>query len=117
MTYVWAFLIGGLLCALAQLVLDLTPPRFTQGHVMVLFVVLGAIAAGFGIYRPLVELAGAGATLPLPGFGFALVEGALQGAGKGLAGILAGGLSATALGLTIAVLGGLLTAVLFNPKG
>ncbi|PZN11757.1 MAG: stage V sporulation protein AE [Bacillota bacterium] len=117
MTYLWAFLIGGLLCALAQLVLDLTPPRFTQGHVMVLFVVLGAVAAGFGVYRPLVELAGAGATLPLPGFGFALVEGAMQGAAKGLAGILAGGLSATALGLTVAVLGGLVTALLFNPKG
>ncbi|GAB6875978.1 SpoVA/SpoVAEb family sporulation membrane protein [Thermaerobacter litoralis] len=117
MSYLWAFVIGGLLCTLAQLVLDLTPPRFTQGHVMVLFVVLGAIAGGLGLYRPLVELAGAGATIPLPGFGFALVEGAMKGAAQGLGGILAGGLAATALGLTVAVLGGLLTALLFNPKG
>ena len=117
MSYFWAFVVGGLLCTLAQLVLDLTPARITQGHVMVLFVVLGALAGGLGLYRPLVELAGAGATIPLPGFGFALVEGALQGASKGLAGILAGGLAATALGLTVAVLGGLLTALFFNPKG
>lgn len=117
MSYFWAFVIGGLLCASAQLVLDLTPNTFTQGHVMVMFVVFGAIAAGLGLYRPLVELAGAGATIPLPGFGFALVQGALKGASQGLAGILAGGLAATALGLTVAVVGGLLTAVLFNPKG
>ncbi|PZN07187.1 MULTISPECIES: SpoVA/SpoVAEb family sporulation membrane protein [Thermaerobacter] len=117
MSYLLAFVVGGLLCTLAQLVLDLTPPRFTQGHVMVLFVVLGAVAGGLGLYRPLVELAGAGATIPLPGFGFALVEGALQGASRGLGGILAGGLGATALGLTVAILGGLLTALLFNPKG
>lgn len=116
MDYLLAFLVGGALCLVAQLVLDLT--RLTQAHVMVLFVALGAVASGMGLYDPLVTLGGAGATVPLPGFGHALVQGMLEGARKdGLPGLLTGGLAATALGLTAAILFGYLMSVLFTPRG
>jgi stage V sporulation protein AE len=114
--YLWAFVIGGALCAVAQLVVDLTP--LTPAHTMVLFVSLGAVAAGLGVYEPMVKLAGAGATVPLPGFGYALVKGILkETAAKGALGLLTGGLTATSLGITAAVLFGYLMAVVFNPKG
>lgn len=116
MEFVAAFLVGGTLSLVAQLVLDLG--KLTTAHVMVLFVSLGAVASGMGLYEPLVNLGGAGATVPLPGFGHALVQGILEGARKdGLFGLFAGGLTATALGLTAAVLFGYLVALVFNPKG
>lgn len=114
--YIWAFIVGGALCVLAQLVLDLT--QLTQAHVMVLFVSLGAVVSGIGWYKPLVELGGAGATIPLPGFGHALVEGITKEVGKlGLMGLFSGGLTATSLGLTVAIVAGYAIALLFNPKG
>jgi len=116
MDYVWAFVVGGLLCVLAQLVLDLT--RLTQAHVMVLFVSLGAVVSGLGWYKPLVELGGAGAMIPLPGFGHALVQGIMKELPKsGWIGLFTGGLSATAFGLTVAIVAGYGVALLFNPKG
>lgn len=115
MTFLWAFLIGGLLCVLAQLTVDLT--NLTPAHVMVLFVVLGAIAGGLGLYAPLVRFAGAGATVPLPGFGYTMVEGigkAVQS--TGVMGLLTGGLTAAAGGIKAAVLFGLAAALVFKPK-
>lgn len=111
-----AFLVGGALCTVAQLVLDLA--QLNPAHVMVLFVSLGAVASGLGLYEPLVRLAGAGATVPLPGFGHSLVQGIMKDIGsKGWLGLFTGGFTATATGLSVAVVFGWLMAVLFNPKG
>ncbi|MCX7780253.1 MAG: stage V sporulation protein AE [Negativicutes bacterium] len=111
-----AFVIGGLICVIGQLLMDLTP--LTPAHVLVLFVVSGAILSGMGLYQPLVELAGAGATVPLPGFGHSLVSGTLEDIGKyGFWGIFSGALRATATGLSAAIAFGFIMAVLFNPKG
>ena len=116
MMFVWAFVVGGLLCALAQLVVDLTP--LTPAHTMVAFVSLGAVLSALGVYGPLVKLAGAGATVPLPAFGHALVEGATKAVEtQGPIGLLTGGLQTVSLGLTVAILFGYGIAVLFNPKG
>lgn len=116
MNFLWAFIVGGLLCVAAQLLLDLT--KLTPAHVMVIFVILGAVASGLGIYGPLVKLAGAGATVPLTSFGHALVQGVMEDLNKfGPAGLLSGGFRATATGLGAAVIFGYLVAVMFNPKG
>jgi stage V sporulation protein AE len=114
--FVWAFLVGGGLCALAQLVTDLTP--LSTAHTMVLFVVLGAVAAGLGLYDPLVRWAGAGASVPLPGFGNVLVQGIFKEVGRhGAAGLMTGGLTASAAGITMAVVFASLAALLARPKG
>lgn len=100
----------------AQLVMDLG--RLTGAHTMVVFVVLGAVMSGLGLYEPLIRFAGAGASIPLPAFGHALVQGMLRGARTGgLTGLLAGGLAATATGLTVAILFGLGMALITRPKG
>jgi stage V sporulation protein AE len=115
MTLVGAFVIGGLLCALAQLTVDTT--TFTPAHVMVLFVVLGAVAGGLGIYEPLVRLGGAGATIPLPGFGYTMVEGIDKAVkSEGLMGLLTGGLTAAAGGIKSAVIFGLAASLIFKPR-
>lgn len=111
-----AFVVGGAICVLAQLTLDLT--KLTGAHVMVLFVVLGAIVSGFGLYEPLIAFAGAGAAIPLPAFGHALVAGTLKGAAeRGFIGFVSGGLTATATGLTVAILFGFTMALVFRPRG
>lgn len=111
-----AFLVGGVWCALAQLVLDLSKAQ--PAHVMVLFVVLGAAASGLGWYGPLVERAGAGASIPLTGFGHTLVQGMAEDvARKGAMGLLTGGLRATSLGLSAAIFFAWLMSVIFNPRG
>ncbi len=115
MTFVWAFVVGGLLCVIAQLVLDLS--SLSPAHVLVLFVVIGAILGGVGLYRPLVAFAGAGATVPLPGFGYTLVEGiATAVKTKGLLGLFTGGLTAAAGGIKASVIFGLTVALIFKPK-
>lgn len=111
-----AFVVGGLLCVLAQAVVD--GAHLTPGNAMVLFVVLGAVASGVGLYEPLVKLAGAGATVPLPGFGHALVQGVIQDVARtGWVGLFTGGITATAMGITAAVVFGSLMALIFNPRG
>jgi len=115
-SYAVAFVVGGLMCVLAQLVLDLT--RLTAAHVMVLFVVLGAVAGGLGLYQPLVEFAGAGALVPLPSFGNAVFQGIMEDVDtRGFIAVFTGGLTAAAWGITSAILFGWLVAALFNPKG
>lgn len=111
-----AFAVGGLLCVAAQAVVD--GAHLTAAHTMVLFVVLGAVASGLGLYEPLVKIAGAGATVPLPGFGHALVQGIIQEASRtGWVGLFTGGFTATAMGITAAVVFGALMALIFNPRG
>lgn len=114
--YMMAFIIGGLICVIGQLIMDLTP--LTPAHVLVLFVVLGALLSGVGWYQPLVDLGGAGATIPLPGFGHALVVGTIEDVDKyGFWGIFSGALRASATGVMAAVVFGFSMSVLFNPKG
>lgn len=111
----WAFVVGGLLCALAQLLLDTS--NLTPAHVLVLFVVAGALAGGTGWYHALVKVAGAGASVPLPGFGYTLVKGigeAVQE--KGAWGLFTGGLEAAGGGIKAAVLFGLAAALVFRPR-
>lgn len=114
--YLMAFIIGGLICVVGQLIMDLTP--LTPAHVLVLFVVLGALLSSMGLYQPLVDLGGAGATVPLPGFGHNLVTGTIEDIDKyGFTGIFTGPLRAAAAGVTAAVVFGLIMAALFNPRG
>lgn len=116
MTLVRAFLVGGLLCALAQLILDKT--KANPAIIMVSAVSVGAVLSGLGLYAPLVKLGGAGATIPLTGFGHLLVTGMVEDAQRtGLFGILTGGFRAASSALMAAVVFGYLMAILFNPKG
>lgn len=113
-----AFLLGGVLCAIGQLIMDLTPFKITPGHILVGYVTIGAVLSAVGLYGPLVDWGGAGATVPLSGFGHSLAQGAIEGVkGKGLLGALGGGLEATAVGITAAIVFGLITATFFNPRG
>ena len=115
-TYLMAFVIGGLICVLGQLLMDLTP--LTPAHVLVLFVVLGCVFSSLGLYQPLIDIGGAGATVPLPGFGHSLVSGTIEEVNKaGFWGIFTGAVKATAAGITAAVVFGLAIAIVFNPKG
>lgn len=116
MNLVIAFLVGGAICLVAQLALDLT--NLDAAHTMVLFVSLGAVAGGLGLYEPLVQFSGAGALVPLPSFGNALVKGVLEAWNQdGPLAMLGGALEATAVGLGSAILFGWLVAVVFQPKG
>jgi stage V sporulation protein AE len=111
-----AFIIGGFICVIGQLLMDLTP--LTPAHVLVLFVVLGGILSGLGLYQPLVDIGGAGATIPLLGFGHTLVVGTIEEINQiGFMGIFTGALKASAAGVMAAVVFGFIMAVLFNPKG
>jgi stage V sporulation protein AE len=118
MDYVKAFVIGGGICVIGQLLMDMTSYRITPAHILVGFVTGGVVLSAIGVYQPLVDFAGAGATVPLPGFGHLLAQGAISGAReKGLLGAFSGGLEATAVGIAAAVIFGYLVAVVFTPKG
>ena len=109
-----AFVVGGLICVIGQILMQTT--KLTSARILVLFVVSGAILTGVGIYKPLVDCAGAGATVPLTGFGYSLAMGAIEGVNKyGLIGALCGGVTKTAAGISAAVLFGLLNALIFKP--
>ena len=115
MDYVKAFLVGGGICLIAQLLIDYT--KLTPAKILVSFVVLGVILGGIGLYQPLVEFAGAGASVPLLGFGNTLAKGVREAVKEdGFLGILTGGLKATAGGITVAVFAGLLVSLIFKPK-
>lgn len=115
MEYLKAFAVGGAICAVGQLLLDKT--KLTPARILVCFVVLGVILGGCGVYAPLVEFAGAGATVPLTGFGYNLARGVKQAVQEdGLSGVLTGGLKAAAGGIAAAVFFGFLAALLFKPK-
>ena len=115
MQYLWAFLVGGAICVIGQLLLSFT--RLTSARILVLFVVTGVVLGGIGVYQPLVDFAGAGASVPLLGFGNALAKGAIEGAkAHGILGAFSGGISATAAGVSAAILFGWLAALLFRPR-
>lgn len=115
MDIVRAFLIGGAICVVGQLLIDLT--KMTPARVLVLFVVLGCVLGGLGWYEHLINYAGAGASVPLPGFGYLLSKGVKKAVDeKGLVGVLIGGFTAMAGGVTAAVVFGYLAALVFNPK-
>lgn len=115
-TYWTAFLVGGLISTIGQLLLDLT--KMTPAHVMSTLVVAGAVLDGLGLYEPLIEFAGAGATVPITSFGNSLVHGALAEAEQhGLVGIITGIFEVTSAGISAAIIFGFLAAVIFKPKG
>lgn len=110
-----AFLIGGLICVIGQILIDKT--KLTPARILVSFVVLGVILTAIGIYEPLVDFAGAGATVPLTGFGYTLAEGVKKAVAEhGLIGALTGGLIATAGGITAAITFGLLASLFSKPR-
>lgn len=115
MEYVKCFIVGGLICVLGQILLDRT--NLTNGRIMVLFLVVGAFLGAIGVYEPLVDFAGAGATVPICGFGYALAKGAMEEVtATGILGAFSGGLRATASGITVAIVFGYLAALVANPK-
>lgn len=115
MEYIKAFLIGGLICGLTQILMDKT--KLMPGRIMVLLVVSGTILGFLGLYDPFVEWAGAGASVPLFGFGNTLWKGVKEGIGKdGLLGLFTGGFTASAAGISGALIFGYLASLLFSPK-
>lgn len=112
--FVKAFLVGGAICTLGQIIINFT--HLTNGKILVLFLVVGAILEGFGLYSKLIDFAGAGASVPISGFGSALVKGAVKTSKeKGVYGALTGGLASCATGISIAIVSGYLVSVLFKP--
>ena len=115
MDYVKAFLVGGFLCVIAQVIIDKT--KLTPARILVSYVVTGVSLGGLGLYEPLVNFAGAGATVPLTGFGYALANGVRKAVEEqGFLGILTGGLAACAGGITAAMVAGLLASFFFRAK-
>ncbi|MDQ0233575.1 stage V sporulation protein AE [Metabacillus malikii] len=116
MEYVWAFVIGGAICIVGQILLDVF--KFTPAHVMSIFVVSGAILDGFGLYDKLIEFAGAGATVPITSFGHSLLHGAMHQAKEhGFIGIGIGIFELTSAGISAAILFAFIIALIFKPKG
>ena len=115
LSYVWAFLVGGAFSVVAQILIDKT--KLTPARILVSYVVAGVILSGLGLYGPLVEFAGCGATTPLAGFGHLMAEGVRRAVNaRGLLGALSGGIAASAAGITAALMFGLLSAVFFRGK-
>lgn len=115
MEYVKAFVCGGLLCVIGQLLIDKT--KLTPARILTAYVVAGVFLTAIGVYAPLVEFAGAGATVPLTGFGYALAKGVARAVvDKNFLGIFTGGLTATAGGVGAAIVFALLVALIFKPK-
>jgi len=114
--FFWAFVVGGIICVIGQVMMDVF--KLTPAHTLSILVVAGAILDGFGLYEPLIDFAGAGATIPITSFGNALVHGALQEADKhGIIGVLTGMFEVTSAGISAAIVFGFIGALLFRPKG
>lgn len=115
MDYIKAFIVGGFFCLIGQVLIDKT--KLTPARILVSYVVAGVLLSGLGLYEPIAEFAGAGATVPLTGFGHALAKGVREAVEeKGLLGALTGGLKATAGGITAAVVSGLIVSLIFRDK-
>lgn len=115
MDYLKAFVFGGLLCLCGQILIDKT--KLTPARILVGFVVTGVILSAIGIYKPLIETFGAGASVPLTGFGHIIADGVRKAIDeKGFLGVITGGLTASAGGITAAILAGLLAGIIFKPK-
>ena len=115
MDYLKAFVFGGLLCLIGQILIDKT--KLTPARILVSYVVIGVFLGAIGAYKPFAEFAGAGATVPLTGFGYNLAKGVKEAVqSEGFLGIFTGGLKATSGGITVAVFAGLLASLIFKPK-
>lgn len=115
MEYMKTFMVGGFFCFIGQLLIDKT--KLTPARILVGYVVIGVILGAIGVYKPLVEFAGAGATVPLTGFGYTLSKGVKEAVQQdGFIGILTGGLRSTAGGITAAMVAGLIMSVLFKAR-
>lgn len=114
-SYINAFLVGGTICLIGQILIDKT--KLTPAKILVIFVSLGTILGALGIYEKLVQIGGAGATIPLPGFGYALAKATIKEVNEhGLLGVFTGGMKGAAGGLTAAIFFGYIMALIFNPK-
>ena len=115
MDYLKAFLVGGTLCLIGQILIDKT--KLTPARILVSYVVIGVFLGAVGVYKPLADFAGAGATVPLTGFGYSLAKGVKEAVQQdGFLGIFTGGLKATAGGITVAIISGLIVSLIFKPK-
>ena len=115
MDYIKAFLVGGAICLIGQVLIDQT--KLTPARILVSFVVLGVVLGGMGVYEPLVKFAGAGASVPLTGFGNLIAKGVRKAIEQdGFIGIFTGGLTAAAGGITAAIIAGVVVSFLFKPK-
>lgn len=115
MDYIKAFLVGGLICLLGQILIDKT--KLTPARILVSYVVLGVVLGGIGIYQPVAEFAGAGASVPLTGFGNTLAKGVKEAVNSdGFLGIFTGGLKSAAGGITAAIFAGLLASIIFKAR-
>ena len=112
--FIKAFVVGGFICVIAQILINYT--KITSGRILVSFLLIGVFLQAFGLYQYLVDFAGAGATVPISGFGYLLANWAIKGAEDGLFGALTGGITAAAAGLTVAILFGYVFALIFKPK-
>lgn len=116
MIFLWAFIVGGLICVLGQIMFDVF--KLTPAHTLTSLVILGAILDGLGLYEPLIDFAGAGATVPITSFGNSLVHGALEEANNhGLIGVITGIFEVTSAGISAAIIFGVIGALIFKPKG
>lgn len=114
--FIWAFLLGGSICVVGQIMIDVF--KLTPAHTTSTLVVVGAILGGFGLYEPLIEFAGAGASVPITSFGNALVKGALSEAKRtGIIGVLTGIFEVTSSGISCAIIFGFMASLVFKPKG
>lgn len=115
MIFFWAFVVGGIICVIGQIMFDVF--KLTPAHTLSLLVVAGAVLDGFGLYEPLIDFAGAGATVPITSFGNSLVHGAMAEAEKhGLIGVVTGMFEVTSAGISAAIIFGVIGAILFKPK-
>lgn len=113
-TFLKAFAVGGLICMIAQIVINFTD--LTAGKILVLFMLAGVVLQTLGLYQYLVDFAGAGATVPISGFGYLLANGAIKGAQKGLFGAFTGALSAASAGISAAVIFSFIMAMIFTSR-
>ena len=109
-----AFAVGGGICLIAQIIINFTD--LTAGKILVYFMLAGVVLTAVGVYQPLVEFAGAGATVPISGFGYLLANGALRGAEKGFFGAITGSLAAASAGVTAAVVFAFIMAIIFKSR-
>lgn len=112
--YAKAFLVGGAICAVAQLIINFT--KITSGKILVYFMLSGLVLQAFGLYEFLVDFGGAGATVPISGFGYLLANGAIKGAKSSLFGAFTGGLASASAGVTAAIVFGYFNALIFRAK-
>ncbi|WP_080874910.1 stage V sporulation protein AE [Oceanobacillus timonensis] len=116
MIFFWAFVIGGLICVIGQIMFDVF--KLSPAHTLTILVISGAVLDGIGWYEPLIDFAGAGVTVPITSFGNSLVHGAIQEAEThGLIGVVTGMFEVTSAGISAAIIFGVIGAIIFKPKG